>query len=104
MSLSSSGNLVSGYAPFVVLQQGVLTKTAATALVVPVNGILATDIVLYTPLTKTAGAATSPPSELITIQAGVSFTATSSYADFAGTFDYVVVRSTAVSVEAPAPP
>jgi len=104
MSLSSSGNLVSGYAPFVVLQQGVLTKTAATALVVPVKGILATDIVLYTPLTKTAGAATSPPSELITIQPGVSFTATSSYADFAGTFDYVVVRSTAVSVEAPAPP
>jgi len=101
MSLNSSGNLVSGYAPFAVLQQGVITKTANTPLVVPCPQILATDIVVYTPLTKTAGAGTSPPSELITIQTGVSFTATSSYADFAGTFDYVVLRSTAKAVDAP---
>ena len=101
MSISSSGNLVSGLGPFAVLQQGVFTKVAATALVIPCLDILATDIVLYTPLTKSAGAGTSPPSELITIQAGASFTATSSYADFAGTFDYVVVRSTARVVSPP---
>jgi hypothetical protein len=98
MSLSSSGNLVSGLGPFAVLQQGVLTKVANVPLVVPCLDIAATDIVLYTPVSKTAGAGTSPPSELITIQPGVSFTATSSYADFAGTFDYVVVRSTARTI------
>lgn len=101
MSISSSGNLVSGLAPFAVLQQGILTKTAGTALVVPVIGIETTDLVILTPNTKTAGAATSPPSELITIQVGASFTATSSYADFAGTFFYCVVRSTARNAPAP---
>jgi len=101
MSISSIGNLVPGLAPFAVLQQGVFTKVANVPLVVPCLDIAATDIVLYTPLTKTAGAGTSPPSELITIQPAASFTATSSYADFAGTFDYVVVRSTARVVSPP---
>jgi hypothetical protein len=102
MSVSSlsTQNLGQGAYPL-VLQQGVITKAANVPLVVPCAGILATDDVIYTPLTKTAGAGTSPPSELITIQAGVSFTATSSYADFAGTFSYQVVRSSARTVNAP---
>lgn len=104
MSLSSSGNLVSGYAPFVVLQQGVLTKVAATPLVVPVKGILDTDVVLLTCVAKTASTANAGGVEIITIQAGVSFTATSVDAVFAGAYDYLVVRSTAISVVAPVPP
>jgi hypothetical protein len=95
MSLSSSGNLESGYAPFAVLQQGVLTKVANTPLVIPCPQILATDIVLITAVSKSAGAGTSLPVEYITIQTGVSFTSTSYAVDFAGVFTYVVVRSRA---------
>ena len=95
MSLSSSGNLVSGYAPFAVLQQGLLNKVANTALVVPCPQILATDKVLITAVSKSAGAGTSLPVEYITIQEGTSFTSTSYANDFAGVFTYVVVRSTA---------
>jgi len=101
MSLNSSGNLVSGYAPFAVLQQGTITKVAATALVVPCPQILATDQVFLTCLTKTAGTANAGGVELITIQAGTSFTATSVDAVFAGTYEYAVVRSTAKVVDAP---
>lgn len=98
MSLSSSGNLVSGLGPFAVLQQGVITKTAATPLVVPCLGILAGDIVLLELITATAGVI----GEKITIQAGVSFTATSAdAATFAGTYSYAVVRSSAIVVNAP---
>jgi len=103
MSISSSGNLVSGYAPFAVLQQGVLTKVAATPLVVPCIGIETTDIVLLTCLTKTASTGNAGGAEVITIQAGVSFTATSVDAVFAGTYSYLVVRTPALSAVAPAP-
>jgi len=101
MSLSSSGNLVPGLAPFAVLQQGVITKVAATPLVVPCVGILTTDIVLLTCLTKTASTGNAGGVEIITTQAGVSFTATSVDAVFAGTYEYVVVRSTAPVKNAP---
>jgi hypothetical protein len=95
MSLSSSGNLVSGYAPFAVLQQGVLNKVANTALVIPCPQIKDEDVVLIVPVSKSAGAGTSYPVEYITIQEGVSFTSTSYANDFAGVFKYVVVRSVA---------
>jgi hypothetical protein len=101
MSLSSSGNLVSGYAPFAVLQQGELTKVANTALVIPCPQILATDNVLIVPVSKSAGAGTSTPVEYITIQEGVSFTSTSYFADFAGVYKYVVVRSVAKVIPPP---
>jgi hypothetical protein len=97
MSLSSSGNLVSGLGPFAVLQQGTITKTANVALVVPCLGVLATDVVLLQLITATAGVI----GEKITIQAGVSFTATSTDATYAGTYDYVVVRSSAPVKNAP---
>jgi hypothetical protein len=100
MSLSSNGNLVSGLGPFAVLQQGALTKTANVPLVVPCLGILENDIVLLQLITATAGVI----GEKITIQAGVSFTATSTDNDYAGTYDYVVVRSSAPIVVAPPAP
>nr|WPF46829.1 MAG: hypothetical protein [Lake Baikal virophage 13] len=101
MSLSSSGNFVSGLGPFAVLQQGVLTKTANAPLVVACEGILAGDLVLLELITATAGVI----GEKITIQAGVSFTATSTDgATFAGTYGYAVVRSSAIVVNAPPPP
>jgi hypothetical protein len=101
MSISSLGNLVSGLAPFAVVQQGTITKVAATPLVVPCVGIEATDIVLLTCATKTASTANAGGVEVITIQAGVSFTATSADAVFAGSYDYVVLRSTALVVNTP---
>jgi hypothetical protein len=98
MSISSSGNLVSGLGPFAVLQQGVITKTANTPLVVPCLGILAGDLVLLELNTATAGVV----GEKITIQVGVSFTATSTdAATFAGSYSYAVVRSSAIVVNAP---
>lgn len=102
MSVSSlsTQNLGQGSYPL-VLQQGVITKVANTALVVPCAGILATDDVVLTCLTKTASTANSGGVEVITIQAGVSFTATSADAVFAGTYAYQVVRSSARTVNAP---
>jgi len=97
MSLSSSGNLVAVLGPFAVLQQGTITKTANVPLVVPCLGVLAGDIVLLQLITATAGVI----GEKITIQAGVSFTATSTDNAYAGTYDYVVVRSSAPSLNAP---
>jgi hypothetical protein len=82
-------------------QQGVITKVAATPLVVPCAGILATDDVVLTCLTKTAATANAGGVEVITIQAGVSFTATSADAVFAGTYSYVVLRSSARTLNAP---
>jgi len=100
MSISSLGNLKSGFAPFVVLQQGTFTKVAATALVVPCLPIQATDLVLLQYDTPTAGGAAGQ-TEVITIQAGASFTATSLVATFAGPVSYAVVRSTAPTVNQP---
>jgi hypothetical protein len=101
MSLSSSGNLVSGLGPFAVLQQGTITKTANVPLVVPCLGILATDIVLFMCLTRTASTANSGGVEIVIITPGVSFEATSADSAYAGTLDYVVVRSSAPVVNAP---
>jgi hypothetical protein len=98
MSISSLGNLKSGFAPFVVLQQGTFTKVATTPLVVPCLPIVATDLVLLMYDTPTAGGAAGQ-TEVITIQPGVSFTATSLVAAFAGPVAYAVVRSTAPVVD-----
>lgn len=102
MSVSSlsTQNLGQGSYPLVI-QQGVITKVANTALVVPCAGILTTDDVLLTCLTRTAGTANTPAGEVITIQAGVSFTSTSTDAVFAGTLAYQVQRSDARTVNAP---
>jgi len=100
MSISSIGNLKNGFAPFAVIQQGSFTKVAATALIVPCVAIAATDLVLLQYDTPTAGGAAGQ-TEQITIQAGVSFTATSLVATFAGPVSYAVVRSDAVVVNVP---
>lgn len=100
MSISSLGNLQSGFAPFVVVQQGNFTKAAGVALVVPCVGIRATDLIYITLEAQTAGGAAGQ-SEVITIQVGVSFTATSNVALFAGQYGYAVVRSTAPTINAP---
>ena len=96
----STQNLGQGAYPLVI-QQGVITKVAATALIVPCAGILATDDVLLTCTLRGAGTANAGGVEVITIQAGVSFTATSVDAVFAGTYAYQVVRSSARTVNAP---
>lgn len=96
----STRNVGQGSYP-IAIQQGVITKVANTALVVPCVGILATDKVLLTCNDKTASTANAGGVEVITIQAGVSFTATSVDAVFAGSYDYVVLRSDALVVDAP---
>jgi hypothetical protein len=102
MSISSLSTYNSGVGAYpIVIQQGVITKVANTPLVVPCTGILATDDVLLTCLTKTASTANAGGVEVITIQAGVSFTATSADAVFAGTYSYQVFRSSARTVNAP---
>ena len=100
MSISSLGNLKSGFAPFVVLQQGTYTKVAGAPLVIPCLPIAATDLVLLQYDTPTAGGAAGQ-TEVITIQAGVSFTSTSLVAAYAGPVSYAVVRSTAPTVNVP---
>lgn len=102
MSIASLTTYNSGVGAYpLVLQQGVITKVANTPLVVPCTGILVTDDVSLTCLTKTASTANAGGVEVITIQAGVSFTATSVDAVFAGTYAYQVVRSSARTVNAP---
>ena len=102
MSVASLNTFNSGEGAYpLVLQQGVITKVANTPLVVPCVGILATDDVFLTCLTRTASTANAGGAEIITIQAGVSFTATSTDAVFAGTYGYNVVRSSARLVNAP---
>lgn len=104
MSLSSSGNFVSGLGPFAVLQTGTITKVAQTPLVVPCVGILATDIVLYSCATRTAGIEGEQTTIDIATNSG-QFTATSTDATFAGTYRYVVVRQpNATIVVIPVPP
>ena len=100
MSISSLGNLQNGFAPFAVVQQGNFTKAAGVPLVVPCVAIKATDLVLLTLEAQTAGGAAGQ-SEVITIQVGASFTATSNVAGFAGQYGYAVIRSTALTVNAP---
>jgi hypothetical protein len=101
MSISSLSSYNDGAGAYpIVTQQGVITKVANTPLVVPCAGILATDDVLLTCLTRTASTANVGGVEIITIQAGVSFTATSADAVFAGTYAYQVVRSSARTVNA----
>ena len=102
MSISSLASYNDGAGSYpIVTQQGVITKVANTPLVVPCTGILATDDVLLTCLTRTASTANVGGVEIITIQAGVSFTATSTDAVFAGTYAYQVQRSSARTVNAP---
>ena len=102
MSIASLSTFNPGTGAYpLVIQQGVITKVAATPLVVPCGGILATDNVVLVCLTKTAATANSGAVEVITIQAGVSFTATSADAVFAGTYSYQVQRSSARSLNAP---
>jgi len=102
MSIASLATFNPGTGAYpLVIQQGVITKVANTPLVVPCAGILATDDVLLTCLTRTASTANVGGVEIITIQAGVSFTATSADAVFAGTYSYVVVRSSARTLNAP---
>jgi len=102
MSISSLASYNDGAGSYpIVIQQGVITKVANTPLVVPCTGILATDDVLLTCLTRTASTANVGGVEIITIQAGVSFTATSADAVFAGTYAYQVQRSSARTVNAP---
>lgn len=102
MSISSLASYNDGSGSYpIVIQQGVITKVANTPLVVPCAGILATDDVLLTCLTRTASTANVGGVEIITIQAGVSFTATSTDAVFAGTYAYQVQRSSARTVNAP---
>lgn len=102
MSISSLSSYNDGAGAYpIVIQQGVITKVANTPLVVPCTGILATDDVLLTCLTRTASTANVGGVEIITIQAGVSFTATSADAVFAGTYSYQVQRSSARTVNAP---
>jgi hypothetical protein len=102
MSISSLASYNDGSGSYpIVIQQGVITKVANTPLVVPCTGILATDDVLLTCLTRTASTANVGGVEIVTIQAGVSFTATSADAVFAGTYAYQVQRSSARTVNAP---
>lgn len=102
MSVASLNTYNSGVGAYpLVIQQGVITKVANTPLVVPCVAILATDDVFLTCLTKTASTANAGGVEVITIQAGVSFTATSVDAVFAGTYAYNVVRSSAPAINAP---
>lgn len=105
MSVSSlsTRNLGQGSYPLVI-QQGSFTKVAATPLIVPCAGILATDNVLLTLVAKTASTANAGGVELIAIDAntnGGQFQATSVDAVFAGSYNYVVVRSSARVVNAP---
>ncbi len=102
MSISSLSSYNDGAGAYpIVIQQGVITKVANTPLVVPCTGILATDDVLLTCLTRTASTANAGGVEIITIQAGVSFTSASTDAVFAGTYAYQVQRSSARTVNAP---
>ena len=78
-----------------VIQAGTITKVAATPLTVAVPGLLATDVVLLSCLTRTAGTANTPPNEVITNNlpnANPTVTFTSPDAVFAGSYEYVVVR------------
>lgn len=105
MSVSSlsTQNLGQGAYPLVI-QQGVITKVAATPLVVPCRGILATDDVVLVCQTKTASTANAGGVEVIGIDPatnGGQFTATSVDAVFAGTYAYQVQRSSARTVNAP---
>lgn len=105
MSIASLATFNPGSGSYpLVIQQGVITKTAATALVVPCAGILATDDVVLTCLTKTAGTANTPAGEIIVIDPatnGGQFQATSADAVFAGTLAYQVMRSSARTLNAP---
>ena len=102
MSVASLNTYNSGVGAYpLVIQQGVITKTANTPLTVPCNGILATDDVFFTCLTRTASTANTGGVEIVAIQAGVSFEATSTDAVFAGTLSYMVVRSSARTINAP---
>jgi len=105
MSVSSlsTQNLGQGSYPLVI-QQGVITKVANTALIVPCRGILATDDVVLTCTDKQAGTANSGGVEVITIDAatnGGQFTSTSVDAVFAGSYSYQVFRSSSRTVNAP---
>lgn len=103
MSVASLSAVNNGFSYPLVIQQGTLIKVANTPKVVPCYGILATDDVLLTLVDKTASTANSGGAELITIAPatnGGQFTATSTDAVFAGTYNYVVVRSSARTVNA----
>lgn len=92
MSLSSSGNYVSGLAPFAVLQTGEYQVIANTLTTVPCVGIQASDIVLYNINAHLAGNA----GEIINIDPvtnGGEFTSTAIDATFAGNLRYAVVRN-----------
>lgn len=88
MSLSSSGNFVSGLAPFAVLQTGEYQVVANVATTVPCAGIQASDIVLYNINAHLAGNA----GEVVAINAN-SFTSTAIDPAFAGNIRYAVVRN-----------
>lgn len=78
-----------------VVQSGVITKVANTALTVACPGLLASDVVLLSCLTRTAGTANTPPNEVITNNlpnANPTITFTSPDAVFAGSYEYIVLR------------
>lgn len=82
-----------------IIQQGVLTIAVATPEVVACIGFnLATDNVLFTVGTKSAGTANVAPGWLITSAAADQFTATCTDAAYAGIVRYIVVRSSAKAV------
>lgn len=79
----------------VVIQSGVITKVAATALNVACPGLIASDQVYLSCLTRTAGTANTPPNEVITTNlpnANPVITFTSPDAVFAGSYAYSVQR------------
>lgn len=78
-----------------VIQSGVITKNANTAVTVACPGLLASDQVVLTCLTRTAGTANTPPNEVVTNNlpnANPTITFTSPDAVFAGTYEYAVIR------------
>lgn len=102
MSISSLGNLVSGLAPFAVVQQGVITQSSAGTATVACPDILAGDLVLTRTLTQTAPATVlvGTGSYTIAITAGTGFVATPNDNTMRGTYLYVVLRTTAPAVDA----
>lgn len=102
MSISSIGNLVSGLAPFAVVQQGNITQATANATAVACASILATDQILLQLETLTAPAPLVVGSGVFraTITAGTGFTLTPLDTTYRGVVGYVVLRSTAPVVNA----
>lgn len=101
MSISSIANPSNTYGYSLVLQQGLLTFVAGQTATVPCAGIKATSKVLLRIATQTGR--TNPDEGLdglftVAITAGTGFTAVSLDVAYAGTVDYLVLDSSAPTV------